>query len=44
MGVTSYVFEAAPGIAIKYVVRGRLDEFRHENDMYDLIERSNPPP
>lgn len=44
MGATSYVYEAAPGIAIKYVVRGRLDEFRHKNNTYDLIEQSNPPP
>lgn len=43
-GATGWVYEAAPGIALKYCVRGRLDEFQVENETYDLIERSNPPP
>ena len=43
-GATGWVFEAAPGIAIKYFVRGRLDEFQVENGTYDLIERNDPPP
>lgn len=43
-GATGWVFEAAPGIAIKYFVRGRLDEFQVENETYDLIERNHPPP
>ncbi|OAR02619.1 hypothetical protein LLEC1_07153 [Akanthomyces lecanii] len=43
-GATRWVFEAAPGIAIKYFVRGRLDEFQVENEIYDLIERNHPPP
>lgn len=43
-GATGWVFEAAPGIAIKYSVRGRLDAFQIENEIYDLIEQSRPPP
>lgn len=43
-GATGWVFQAAFGIAIKYCVRGRLDEFQVENETYDLIERSHPPP
>lgn len=43
-GATGWIFEAAPGIAIKYAVRGRLDEFQVENETYDLIERNHPPP
>ncbi|OAA69692.1 protein kinase domain-containing protein [Cordyceps fumosorosea ARSEF 2679] len=37
-------FAAAPGIVLKYVCVGRLDEFHVENETYDLIERHNPPP
>ncbi|KAK2593429.1 hypothetical protein QQS21_008880 [Conoideocrella luteorostrata] len=43
-GATGQIFGAAPGIAIKYLVRGRLDEFQVENEMYDLIERNHLPP
>ncbi|KAM3448284.1 hypothetical protein MY3296_007967 [Beauveria thailandica] len=44
VGATGWVFEVSPGIALKYLCTGRLDEFRHESEIYELIERSNPPP
>ncbi|EJP65022.1 Serine/threonine-protein kinase Sgk1 [Beauveria bassiana] len=43
-GATGWVFEVAPGITLKYLCTGRDDEFRRENEMYELIERSSPPP
>ncbi|KAM3547641.1 hypothetical protein MY1884_009493 [Beauveria asiatica] len=44
LGATGWVFEVAPGIALKYICTGRDDEFRRENETYELIERSSPPP
>ncbi|KAM3497739.1 hypothetical protein MY10362_008917 [Beauveria mimosiformis] len=43
-GATGWVFEVAPGITLKYLCTGRDDEFRRENETYELIERSSPPP
>ncbi|KAM3510326.1 hypothetical protein MY11210_005944 [Beauveria gryllotalpidicola] len=44
VGATGWVFKVAPGIALKYLCTGRLDEFCRENETYELIERSSPPP
>ena len=43
-GATGWVFEVAPGIALKFLCPGREEEFRRENETYALIERSDPPP
>ncbi|KAM3504267.1 hypothetical protein MY11210_008425 [Beauveria gryllotalpidicola] len=40
-GATGWVFEVAPGIALKFLCPGREHEFRRENETY---ERSDPPP
>ncbi|TQV90402.1 protein kinase domain-containing protein [Cordyceps javanica] len=43
-GATGWVFQVAPGIALKFLRPGRGEDFRRENETYALIERSDPPP
>lgn len=46
VGATGWVFEVAPGIALKYLCTDRDEEFRREHEMYELMERnsSSQPP
>ncbi|TQV91723.1 protein kinase domain-containing protein [Cordyceps javanica] len=44
VGATGWVFEVSPGIALKYLCTDRQNEFRHEMSIYELIEKSSPPP
>lgn len=43
-GATGWVFEVAPGIALKFLRPGCEEEFRREHNTYALIERSDPSP
>lgn len=43
-GATGWVFKVDDNIALKYVRKGRLNEFKKENDAYDLFERHGSSP
>ncbi|OAQ95622.1 hypothetical protein LLEC1_03635 [Akanthomyces lecanii] len=43
-GATGYVFQVDDEIALKYARDEQADEFKHENDIYNILEEHEPSP